>query len=124
MRILNFLAIFKLKFQSGKKFYRIKYFKSFDKTICLLINLNLIKKLKINSQFVYVWPNLIIKTQLNSIKIMYNLSWKKTLSIRTIKKMKHKFYPKTLILSTNKGFLTINQALNSKVGGIIFLKIH
>lgn len=124
MRILNFLAIFKLKFQSGKKFYKMKYFKSFDKSICLLINLNLIKKLKINNKYIYVWPNLVIKNQINSIKILYNISWKKALSVKTIKKMKHKFYPKTLILSTSKGLLTINQALNSRVGGIMFLKIH
>jgi len=124
MRQLNFLSLFKLHFQAKKPCFKIIFYKSYTQAIELLISLNLIKKIKKRGKVIFIWPNLKPKKNTSfNIKILYNLSFKKNFSITTIKQMRYDNYDKVLILSTNKGLISIQTALKLNVGGFLYLKI-
>lgn len=88
-----------------------------------LIKINIIKFIRIDSKYIYVYINYINnKPVFKNITNMFKPGHKMRISLKNLKKISYK-YNWILILSTSKGILNNFEAIKEGVGGIIITKI-
>jgi len=115
------INLIKLNLIYKKKIFKYKINKKNINLIKILITLNIVKFVKKNKKFSYIYINNFVKY--NFLKNLYKPSRKITLKNEIIKKLtlKKKWI---FLVSTNKGILTNFEAIKKKLGGVILIKIN
>jgi ribosomal protein S8 len=124
MWINRFLTIYKLTAIAKKKNFIIPRIKKIENILKKFLQLNLIKNIKCYNNFykithTQIWKNI----NISNFKIYFKKSHIKILSYKDLQILKKYKYSKFYLLSTNKGVLSINEAIKKKCGGILICKI-
>lgn len=98
--------------------------KNYLQLLTCLIKINFIKTFSVKNKLIYIEFSCINNKQLfTNLTNFYNLRNKKIFRLNFLKKFHYTANSSVYILSTSKGFMGHSEAINLKLGGLIFFKI-
>ncbi len=113
----NFLNIIVLSLMHKKKFTKINKTRNSISILKILIKFNLIKFVKLFKKSIIIFFNYKNNRSIFKIKQIKKSSKKNTVTVNLLKKNFYK-NKQISILSTSNGILTINNCINTRIGGI------
>jgi ribosomal protein S8 len=126
LNYVNTLNLVRLGLHHKNQIIKIKQNKNNKKLLFILLQLNVIlgwsSGLNQNKKLIYIvyCNNNINKQLFTLIKPTKQLF----LKLKSLKKLSKKFFFNNVFLSTSKGLISINDAIASKVGGVLFFRIR